>query len=376
MIKVFIKLSIATFFASSAYAYDFCASLEGVKDQATLKTKIQKLISLQTKNLNLNNNRYVTARKLNQCSPIANSKGLFLAFAGTGAFNPRSFNIMQKLIKCKHVRKMPEWLQKNSYYTVQQSLKAQKSNFSKWSLIESGPMKRMMMASSLKSKMAKFNFAIYPSEESEIIADFDQMGFSDLKNLPPEMSRSNNGSPTGIQNALNCTKIYLAAMKKRGETPNIVIMSHSSGGRSVVKFLEKLKKTSKEKASLVFTVDPVKEAQHAISEVIPQISHRYVQQAAGWILNVDVKERKAAVWSRKQPKVLYKTTNSERWINFYQIVDTKGLKGPVQFGIKGSPVHKASKNYLIKDSLGSDAHGAIGSHVRVLDTIEDELLDL
>ena len=89
MIKVFIKLSIATFFASSAYAYDFCASLEGVKDQATLKTKIQKLISLQTKNLNLNNNRYVTARKLNQCSPIANSKGLFLAFAGTGAFNPR-----------------------------------------------------------------------------------------------------------------------------------------------------------------------------------------------------------------------------------------------------------------------------------------------
>lgn len=165
-------------------------------------------------------------------------------------------------------------------------------------------------------------------------------------------------------------------MAKKGKTAKIILMSHSSGGRSVVKFLEKMKAVENFKADLVLTIDPVKEAQHAISEVIPQLSHRYLEQGAGWILDIDVPEREAAVWSRKQPKVLYKTSNAKRWINFYQHVDTEGLKGPVKFGIKGSPVHKADRNIYIESGLGSSAHGEIGYHSKLKDIVEDEILGL
>ncbi len=376
MKRFILKLFIITFLATSAHAYDFCASLDGVKDEATYKTKIKKLISKQYKALANADNRYKVARVLNNCTPHKNSEGLFLAFAGTGAFNPRAFDIMAKAIKCKHVRGLPSWLQKKTYALVLSSLSAKGSSYRKWSAIEKGPMTRMIMSSTLKSRIAMYNFAIYPSEESEAIADYEKMGWAELKNIPSEMKKSYKGNPTGIKNALNCTKIYLEGMSKKGKTPKIILMSHSSGGRSVVKFLEKLKKISKTHVDLVLTIDPVKEAQHAISEVIPQLAHRYTEQAAGWILNVDVPNKQVAVWSRSQPKVLYKTSNVKRWINFYQQVDTKGLKGSVKFGIKGSPIYRADENYYLKTGLGASAHSEIGYHSSLKDTIEDEILDL
>ena len=374
MIKVFIALSISLL--SQAYAYDFCASLDGVKDEQTYKTKIKTLIGHQNISLKYKTNRYQVARALNNCSPSENSKGLVLSFAGTGAFNPRTYDIMAKIIKCYNVRKLPTWLQKKSYDLVIQSLRDKKSNYTKWSTIEKGTMTRMIMSSKLKSKMAQYDFAIYPSEETELLASRSNLTWKNIKNLVKEIKKSKKGLPTGIKNALNCTKIYFNAMAVKGEKPKLILMSHSSGGRSVVKFLEHLKDFSDIKADLVLTIDPVKEAHHALAEVIPQLSAKYGQDVAEWILDIEIKDKKVAVWSRKQPKSLYKTSNAKRWINFYQQTDTEGLKMEPKFGIYGSPIHNADENMFLSNGLGSSAHGEIGYHADVKDKIEDELLDL
>lgn len=376
MKKILFKFILYSLFTNSAYGYDFCSSLEGVKDEATYKKKLSALISEQNKSLKGLNNRHKVARKLNNCTPHKNSKGLFLVFAGTGAFNPRTFDIMSKAIKCKHLRQMPEKLQKKTYTLAKNMLAAKGSSYTKWSTIEMGPMTRMIMSKPLKSKMAMYNFAIYPSEESKLLISEANLTIENIRKIPEEMKRSVKGKPIGIKNALNCTDIYLNGMKAKGKTPKIILMSHSSGGRSVVKFLESLKQRTTSDVDLVLTIDPVKEAHHAVEEVLPQVAHRYLEQGAAWILDVDVPQRVAAVWSRKQPKVLYKTSNSKRWINFYQLVDTRGLKGPVKFGIKGSPIHKADHNHYIKEGLGASGHGEIGYNARVKDIIEDEILDL
>lgn len=363
-------------FTFNAQAFDFCASLEGVKTEADYQSKLKTLIGHQNITLKHKVNRYQVGRTLNNCTPSKNSEGLFLSFAGTGAYNPRTYDIMAKLIKCPHVRHMPKWLQKKSYSLALSMLEEKKSNYTKWSTIEKGPMTRMIMSGKLKSKMANFDFAIYPSEESEMLAGMDELKLTNVKNWLPELTKSVMGYPTGIKNALRCTNMYLNAMKKRGKTGKIVIMSHSSGGRSVVKYLEKLKTISNQNASLVLTIDPVKEAHHALQEVLPQLGIKYTEDFAEWIFEIDLPEKEVAVWSRSQPKVLYKTTNTDRWINFYQIEDTEGLRMEPKFGIKGSPIYKADENIYISNGLGSGAHGAIGYHSRLKDKVEDELLEL
>ena len=77
--------------------------------------------------------------------------------------------------------------------------------------------------------------------------------------------------------------------------------------------------------------------------------------------------------SLKQPDVLYKTSNTKRWINFYQKEDKQGIGSG--FGIYGSPIMGADSNTYIKGA-GKKGHGEICKKYKVNNKIKEEILKL
>ncbi len=158
--------------------------------------------------------------------------------------------------------------------------------------------------------------------------------------------------------------------------PKLVIMTHSSGTRTAFKFLEKIK-SSGLKTDLVFSIDPVKEAHHAFEEVSTQQMGQAAHNLIETLPFVELKERKPLrFWSRQQPKSLYKPSNTKKWVNVYQMSDTEGIKMNPKFGIYGSPISNAYKNYFVKDGLKGDARGGIASHPDILKFLKQNLLSL
>tara|TARA_B100001971_G_scaffold213155_1_gene245598 strand:+ start:189652 stop:190860 length:1209 start_codon:yes stop_codon:yes gene_type:complete len=353
-----------------------CNEFSEIETDDELKKHINVLVQNQTNEIWKIKNRHDMGNALNECSPTKNSKGLVISFAGTGAFNPRTHSLMAKLIKCESIQSLPEWMKKHLYAKVLNSLKSKGSSYTKWSGIEKGIMSEMILNPELNKESRNLNFAIFPSEESELIADPDKINFSKLKDITKEMSKSYAGFPTGIKNALGCAVTYFSEAKELGIKPNLIVISHSSGGRSVVKFLEKLKLFLPEQdAELVMTIDPVKEAHHAIQEVASQYAGKVGDEILDYIPFVDIDNDKPVnVWTRKQPKTLYKTSNSVKWINFYQNVDSHGLGMAPKFGIHGSPIENADNNYFIK-GLGNKAHGEICYDEEVINKMNKAILN-
>ena len=370
---------------TSSFASDFnqvldkqiCKSFETVKTNDELKKQINTLVQNQTNKIWKVKDRHEMGIALNQCEPNKNSKALVLSFAGTGAYNPRTYSLMAELIKCDEIQALPSWMKKHLYSKVLNSLKSKKSNYTKWSGIEKGILSEMIINPELNGKAKTYDFAVFPSEESELIADPDKINFSKLKDITKEMSKSYASFPTGIKNALACAINYYKSAKEKYITPKLIVLSHSSGGRSVVKFLQKLKLLlTEQKADLVVTIDPVKEAHHAIQEVASQYAGKVGDELLDYIPFVDIDNDKPVnVWTRKQPKSLYKTNNSNKLINFYQNVDSHGLGMKPHFGIHGSPIENADNNYFIK-GLAKKAHGEICYDQDVMYKITKEILKL
>ena len=221
-----------------------------------------------------------------------------------------------------------------------------------------------------------FKFASFASEESELIANPSSLSLESLPQLVKDIKRSSTGNPIGITDAYSCTKKFFSEAKAVGIKPKLIVMGHSSGGRSMVKFLEYLKKKdSSIKADLAISIDPVKEAQHVMSEVSGKIMDNVSRDILDTFTPFDINNKKIKVSSKKQPKSLYKTSNTKRWVSFYQRDDTIGLGGDITFGIHGSPIHNADKNYY-EDNLGDKGHGAITYKSTVLDKIKNEVLNL
>ena len=168
-----------------------------------------------------------------------------------------------------------------------------------------------------------------------------------------------------------------------GQT-KLIVLSHSSGGRSAIKYLEKLKelndpRTSKKpiNADLVFTIDPVREAHEAIAEALSQMAGNPIKKAFNFIPVIpDVKVHPVYVWSREQRESLYKTSNTYRHINVYQKADQLGLKMKPQFGIHGSRIYGADLNLNLTSKLGDDGHGAINYQPEVLAKFRQEIENL
>ena len=346
-----------------------CETTKSINTQAELDEVIKMMLMNQSLNLaNISNDRHKIAEHLNDCSPEKDSKALVINFAGTGAFNPRGFDLMTDFMSCFAENKLSEKLNTNVFMTIATiQRKYQPQNY-KWSGIEAGPLNLFGSDPYLKKNAKFMDFATFASEESELIADPQKLGWKQLSKIPEEIEKSNAGNPKGISMAIVCIKKYLTAAKKLAIKPKIIVLTHSSGGRSAVKFAENLKSiinplTNKKdhKIDLVFSMDPVKEAHEAIKEVSTQYAGKAFDRIADYIPFVDTEDKAINVWARKQPLSLYRPTNTSRWVNVYQNKDTEGLKGPIKFGIHGSPVENAN-NLFITKSIYSDGHGAITTH--------------
>ena len=313
-----------------------CQSATPIKSRDDLDHVIQTLLANQALQLaDTPDDRHKVGEKLNDCSPEKDSQALVINFAGTGAFNPRGFHVMRELLSCYGDQELPENLKKKIFYSIAiQDRKANPESY-KWSGIEAGPMNQFFSDPFLKTKGKVLDFAVFASEEAEV--------YGDQKNISLKKIIVGNKTPPGIAGAQACVTKYLAEAKKLSIKPKIIVLTHSSGGRSAVKFAERVKAQGVN-LDLVFSMDPVKEAQKAMLEVAGQYA---------------TFKKNVAVHSRKQPDALYKTSNASRWVNVYQNVDTEGLKTKMKFGIHGSPVHEADKNVYIKDGMGSAAHGEI-----------------
>ncbi len=358
--------------------------------QARTKSDLTELISHEFKQQDkligplASKDRHSVGQRLNHCAPSKDSTTLVINFTGTGAFEPRAFHLMEKLIKCPKSFQGSDDILKLSHYLALKEFRKHLNRAPKWSALEAGPMTSMLIDPQLSKRARHFDFVSFPSEESELIADPSSLSWSKLKQVPREMNKSNNNRPLGISNAIECVTRYYQKAKEMNIKPKLVVLSQSSGGRSSVKFMEEIKKranplTGKKDLSsdLVFSFDPVKEAHHAIEEVASQLAGKAGNAIIDAIPFVDVDPHKPVnVWSRKQPDSLYKTTNTKRWVNVYQMSDKDGLKTIPKFGIFGSPIHKADKNLFVKEGLDKSAHGTIAQHKDVLKLFRDEILSL
>lgn len=345
-----------------------CESFSKNDTDAELKTKLALIVASQTNDIYKIKDRHKMGNALNTCEPTKTSKALVISFAGTGAYNPRTHSLLAKLIKCENFQKLSETQRKKAYSILYNELKNKKSAYTKWSGIDKGIMSSFISDPELNKQAKHFDFATFASEESEMIADPEKIDMNSISNIFEEIAASTAGHPQGIVNARKCVIKYAMKSKELGIHPKLIVLSHSSGGRSAVKFLYSLKQNQIE-ADLVLTVDPVKEAQHALQEVASQYGGR-IRDAFNPFVDNDTPVR---VWSRKQPRSLYKT-NSKKWVSFYQTEDTKGIGTSPGFSIYGSPVSGA-ENIKIK-GVGAPGHGKICYTEEVIKKMKEEILEV
>jgi hypothetical protein len=360
-----IILSCDSLFARSS----LCTQLEAIHDKKDLAEVISHLAQKQFAQFKSLSDRHEMGKSLNQCRPKAEAKLLVISFEGTGAYEPRVPAIFKDLHNCDYDFLDEKLVDKIYHHVLYQTAKLEKKNL-KWSALEAGIFSQFLQQRELRAEQV--NWVTFPSEEAEFLnGDFDYTKLS-FSNLKKEIADAYNSKPRGIQNALECFETYQREAQKLKIDPRVIIVSHSSGGRSAVKFLERVKKHP---IDLVFSIDPVKEAHEALLEVVEQYLMIPGKKFANLFLpkKYEIPLPPINIWSRSQPHSLYKTSNSLRWINFYQNRDSEGLKmAGLKYGIHGSPVEGA-ENYYLSSSLGSSAHGEIGYHPQVLARFSKEI---
>lgn len=250
-----------------------------------------------------------------------------------------------------------------------------------WSGLASGPLSEIVKDKELNSNIQWLSF---PSEEAEILSDLEALKNPNVPELIRDIRRSRSGTSRGINSALARVREISNQAKAQGKNPRFVILSHSSGGRSAVKFVERLKSRPNPatgepyKVDLALTIDPVREAHEAVFEAAREVVNKKTEH--GWnkvktFLGFQPKKvYPPNVGSRRQPESLFHSDGVKEWVNFYQTTDTKGLDIPIKFGIHGSPIEHA-ENHHIRDT-SADGHGAIAYHPRVLKRVKDELREL
>lgn len=347
-----------------------CETVKYIKTQNEFDLVIRAMMAKQALELaNISADRHQVAEHLNDCTPEKDSKALVINFAGTGGFNPKSFDVMTDFMSCFAENKLAPELNRNVFFSISTSQQKLHSADYKWDAIEAGPLNLFASDSFLKTQAKFLDFATFASEETELIADPTHLSWEQLKKIPEEISRSTGGTPKGISMAMSCIQKYLTTARGLGIKPKIIVLTHSSGARSAVKFAENLKQmtnplTNKKdyKLDLVLSMDPVKEAHEAFKEVASQYAGRISDRILDYIPFVDRPDKPINIWTREQPASLYKPSNTSRWVNVYQNSDTDGIKGQIKFGIGGSPIANADYNDFINTGLGTDGHGAITSH--------------
>ncbi|WP_127716347.1 hypothetical protein [Halobacteriovorax sp. HLS] len=348
-----------------------CDSITEVKTKERLYDLLDQ-ISLELSKYQ-SNDRHSLSRSLNSCTPNKNSKALMIAFEGTGAFEPKVATTQAIAIKCLASKVHPSLI--NSIYNITKEVVAK--NESKEDLLWSGLNTGVQLELFKHESFKDVDWYSFPSEESEALADIKLLKNYNLEQLIEDVQNSVNGNPKGISNATICLINYFHKAKQLNITPKIILTSHSSGARSLVKFSQKMKQLNF-KVELAFTIDPVIEAHETLKEVLPQKlgePARWAQYKLDRLLGKNPNYPYSRVWSRSYPTKLYKSSNVLKLINFYQQSDNLGLKiggDALKFGIYGSPIHGADSNELIK-GLSDSGHGEVTYHKEVLRSFRNNL---
>lgn len=298
---------------------------------------------------------------------------VIIAFEGTGAFDPRQAPIMQEVAD-KLYQQGLTLKDSDTHMTskVADSLARIKGKDSMWSGLAHGPLTTLLEHPELQQNSQWLSFA---SEELEILATPDSYKQTSIMDIVSESIDSYNGNTPGINQALKAVKSIQEQARAQGKQPRFMIVTHSSGGRSAVKFLELAKEIKDDKNQslnfpFVMTIDPVREAHEAIfeagRELLNKSTEHKMNQLRSWFEWAGAQQKKVyppLVRSRSQPESLYKTGNTGKFINFYQKRDTEGLKMNPKFGIQGSPIKGAENNEIY--NVGSAGHGEIAYHQKV-----------
>lgn len=356
-------------------------------------------------------NRRLQATPSESTIPPANhahydgSDVVVIAFEGTGAFEPRRAPLMQDAAEILKKQGLSLQGQDSALYdAVSEGISQKENRSNNWSGLGRGPLNGLMNSPELNEKTQWLSF---PSEEFEALSGGDAYKDVTAKQLLGEAYNSTRGETPGINQALKAVKDIQAQAKAQGKNPKFVIVTHSSGGRSSVKFLEKAKALNNTEGKqmdfpFVMTIDPVREAHEAVGEALKEIyvnkgtehnmnrvreAGRAVNDAEifgfkpfDWMIpDETVKHRKVyapKVRYTPQDESLYKPHNVGKFINYFQRKDTEGLKDErFRFGIEGSPIKGADANIPIHD-VGSAGHGEIAYHDKVVKAFLDGISGL
>lgn len=300
-----------------------------------------------------------------------------IAFEGTGAFEARKAPAMQLLGRdlqaqgadTSDPRFQPDRL-------ISEALGDKSGQPARWSGLSQGPLEAIVKDAELNQKVQWLSF---PSEELEILSDPDFTKNLSPKQLLDDIARSSSGTSPGIQAAISAVKDISQQAAEQGKTPKFVLLSHSSGGRSAVKFAEELKHLKDPvQVPLAISLDPVREAHEAVGEASRELLNKGTEHNLNRVADFLGLPQKTVyppkVSSKSQPESLYRPDNVDEWVSFYQKSDSEGLKMKPAFGIHGSPVAGA-ENVLIPD-VGSAGHGEIAYHPEVLKRVAEELREL
>ncbi len=322
-----------------------------------------------------------------------------ISFEGTAAFEPRRLQIMQEAAA---ILKEQGLNSKDLYSVSTGAIEAQNDKPANWSGLNVGVHTEIFKDPELQERAQILSF---PSEESELfkgdevkrtfggsyVIDALKDGKNPLSKLGDEIMGSTLGRTPGIDNALIAMKDIQTQAQAMGKSPKFVVIGHSSGGRSMVKFLEKAKAIEDKdgnavKFDLSISIDPMMEAHEAAKIGVGVLA----EQGKQWLSNgtlhninklnrwlnplakytgdiVNVPEYKEPVvgYTTNTKKQLYVPNNVKPGMSyaFHQRTDKNGLG--MGFGIQGVKVAGA-QNMLVeyedqekKKPLSDDGHGSI-----------------
>lgn len=285
-----------------------------------------------------------------------------IAFEGTGSFDERRPKLMQEMGRRLQEQGVDTTSDKFSPAPLlDRALEKERGRGANWSGLSSGPLTEVVKDPKLNNSVQWLSF---PSEEVEAFSSPEAYKDLELKQYVRDYRLSSRGTSRGIDAAVERMREIAQSAKYQGKSPKFVLLSHSSGGRSSVKFAERMKgevnpATGKPyEFALAVSIDPVREAHEAVGEIALDK------------INIFDSER-ATVNSRRQPESLFKTSNVETWLNYYQTSDTKGLD--MGFGIHGSPIVGAENHHLEGFDNPNNAHGPVAYHNDVLERFKKEM---
>lgn len=304
-----------------------------------------------------------------------------IAFEGTGGYHPRKARVITDA--AARLREQGLRVDGNSgslSALVSRTIDNSEGRSSGWSGLSRGPLEELVRDPELSSRTQWLSFA---SEEVEALSSLGAFKKLRLSEVVSDSYDSYTGQTPGIENALKAVGEIRQQARALGKEPRFLLVSHSSGGRSMVKFLERAKATTEQDGERLqfpaaVMIDPVREAHEAFFEGGRELMARGTQHNLNRVReSVGLPSQPVdppLVRHRSQPESLYRPSNLTTLLNFFQRQDTEGLKIRPLVGIQGSPVERADNVEII--DVGSGGHGEIAIHPKVRDAFMDTLQNL